>query len=126
MWPLNIFSKILKYIEKKKINFKLQAFILVLLSFLLLAVPFYFADIITNFEMVRSMPEHHSILGMGYYGIDKILFGMILGTILISGVFSFSDYIKEKNGKRLFAYQGMVFMLAALAVFSLILWLITK
>lgn len=112
--------------RKKKINFPMQAFILVLLSFLLLVIPLYMKGIITDFEMVKSMPEHHSILGMGVYGIDKLLFGTIFGTLLISGVFSFSDYLKEKNGKRLFAFQGLMFMAAALAIFSLIFWLITK
>ncbi len=111
--------------RKKKINFPMQAFILVLLSFLLLVIPLYMKGIITDFEMVQSMPQY-SMLGMGVYGIDKLFFGIIFGTLLISGVFSFSEYLKEKNGKRLFAYQGLVFMTVVLAIFSLIFWLITK
>jgi len=113
-------------LKRKKINFPLQAFLLIVVSFLLFAVPFYIKGIIINFAMVKSMPETHSMLGMGIYGIDKLLFGMILGTILISGVFSLSDYIKEKRGKRLFKYQGIIFMIATLIIVSLILWLITK
>lgn len=112
--------------RKKKINFPMQAFILVLLSFLLLFIPLYMKGIIANFEMVRSLPEVHSMLGMGIYGIDKLLFGIIFGTLMISGVFSLSDYLKEKNGRRLFAYQGLVFMIASLIVFSGIFWLLTK
>ena len=72
------------------------------------------------------MPESHSMLGMGIYGIDKLLFGMIVGTILISGTFTLSDSIKAKRGKRLFAFQGFVFMIAALAIFLLIFWLIVR
>ena len=110
--------------NKKKINIPVQGLILVALSFLLLAVPLYTAGVITDFEMVMSMPEHHSMLGMGVYGIDKLLFGLIVGTILISGTFTLSDSIKAKRGKRLFAFQGLVFMLTALAIFSLIFWLL--
>lgn len=111
---------------KKKVNFPMQEMAIMLITFLSVAIPFYFAGIITNFEMVKSMPEHHSILGLGIYGIDKILFGMILGTLLIWFVFGLSDYIREKRGKVLFPYQGISFMVIALAISSLILWLITK
>jgi len=113
-------------LKKRKINFPLQAFFLVVIMFLLFAVPFYYKGVIINFEMVRSMPESHSMLGMGIYGIDKLLFGMIVGTILISGTFTLSDSIKAKRGKRLFAFQGFVFMIAALAIFLLIFWLIVR
>lgn len=113
-------------LKKRKINLPLQAFFLVIIVFLLFAVPFYIKGVIINFEMVRSMPEHHSMLGLGIYGIDRLLFGMMLGTILISLTFVFSDYVKEKKGKRLFAYQGLVIMAIALAISSLILWIITK
>ena len=121
LWISNWLKK-----RKRKIDFPFQAFILILLSFLFLVIPLYMKGTITDFEMVKSMPGHHSMLGMGIYGIDKVLFGIIFGTLLISGVFSFSDYLKEKNGKRLFAFQGFVFMMIALAIVSLILWLITK
>ena len=113
-------------LKKRKINLPLQAFFLVVIMFLLFAVPFYYKGVIINFEMVRSMPESHSMLGMGIYGIDKLLFGMIVGTILLAAVFGISDHIKLKRGKRLFAFQGLVFMILALAVFSLIFWLLTK
>lgn len=112
--------------RKRKIDFPLQALILVSLSFLLLAVPMYMKGMIIDFAMVKSMPEMHSMLGMGIYGIDKLLLGIITGTLLISGVFSFSDYLKKKKGKRLFMYQGMVFMLISLAIFSGIFWLLTR
>lgn len=116
---------------KKKINFPLQEFLIVLFSFLVLAIPFYYAGLITNFSMVRSMPGVHGMTGLGVLGlanlgIDKLLFGMIFGTLAIWGVFAFSEYIIKKRGKRLFDYQGLSFMIIALIILSLILWLITK
>ncbi len=115
-----------KWLVKKKVKIPFQEVVLVLLSFALLAVPLYTAGIITNFEMVKSMPEHHSMLGMGIYGIDKLLFGMITGTLFVWGAFSFSDYLKKKKGKVLYPYQGLSFMFIILVVLSLTFWLITK
>lgn len=116
---------------KKRINLLFQQPLLILISFFLLAVPFYSSGLITDFEMVKSMPTHHGMTGLGIVGlaesgVDKILFGMILGTLAIWGSFSLSDYIKGKRGKVLWPYQGLSFMFITLAVLSLILWLITK
>lgn len=115
-----------KWMKKKDYGIKIPGFILVIASFLIFAVPFYYAGLITNFDMVKSMPEHHSMLGLGVFGIDKLLFGMILGSLVIWGVFSFSDHITKKRGKRLLDYQGLIFMLAVLVIFSGILYLIIK
>ena len=115
-----------KWLMKKKIKIPMQETLLIIISFLLLAVPFYSAGVITDFDMVKSMPEHHAMLGMGIYGIDKLSFGMIVGTLFIWGAFRFSDYIKKKRGKRLYPFQGFSFMLISLVVLSLIFWRITR
>ena len=116
---------------KKKISFPLQESLLVVISFLLIAVPFYFAGLITNFAMVMSMPEMHGMTGLGVFGladfgVDKLLFGMIIGTLSLWAIFTLSDSIKKKRGKVLFSYQGMIFMLLTLALLSLIFWSLTK
>lgn len=120
-----------KWLLKKKIRIPFQETIMVIISFLLFAIPFYKIGIITNFEMVKSMPEQHAmtglgIFGLGQFGIDKLLFGIIVGSIVLWLVFSLSDYIKKKKGKTLYKYQGISFMLITLAILSLIFWLITK
>ncbi len=115
-----------KWLKKKGKNYLMQPIVLVLASFLMLAIPLYTANVITDFEMVKSMPDHHSMLGFGIYGIDKLLLGIITGTLLILGVFTLSDRIIEKRGKRLLPFQGMVFMLISLAILSLIFWGLTK
>ena len=81
--------------------------------------------------MVKSMPEAHGmaslgVFGLGFLGVDKLLFGMILGSLVIWGVFSLSDHITKRRGKRLFDYQGFIFMIISLIVSSLVLWIITK
>ena len=116
---------------KKKVNFPMQELALVVASFLLLVIPFYYAGLITSIDMVKSMPTHHGmtgfgILGLADFGVDKLLFGIIVGTLVVWGVFSFSDYVKKKNGKVIWPYQGLSFMVIALALLTLVLWVVTK
>lgn len=121
LWIHNWLKRRTRFV-KREINIPYQAVILVVLSFILLTVPLYTSGIITDVAMVKSMPQHHAIFGLGIYGIDKLLFGLIFGTLLISGVFSLSDYVKEKRGRRLFPFQGMILMILSLAIFSGIFW----
>lgn len=111
---------------KKKVNFRFQEAVIVGASFFLFAVPFYYTGLITNFEMVRSMPTHHSFAWLGPLGIDKLLFGMILGMLLIWLTFTISDYLTERKGKVLWPYQSLSLMVGVLGALSLILWLSTK
>lgn len=116
---------------KKKIDWPFQQALLVVVSFLLLAVPFYQSDLITDFQMVKSMPTHHGITGLGVFGLsqfgfDKMLFGMIIGSLSIWAAFALSDYIKKKRGKVLWPYQGLSFMVMVLAVLSLLFWLLVN
>ncbi len=110
---------------KTKVDIPLQKFLVVFASFLLLTGPLYLAGIINNFEAVKAIPAL-SMLGLGFFGIDKLLFGIIIGTIFIFASFNLSDHIKEKNGKVLFQYQGISFMILTLLIFSEIFWVINR
>ena len=111
---------------KKRINFKFQETLMVIISFLLFAIPFYTTGLITDSTMVKLMPDHHSIFGLGVFGIDKLLFGMIIGSLAVWGAFVLNEAIKKAKGRVLYPYQGMSFMLIVLAVLSLLFWIITK
>ena len=116
---------------KKKIDWPFQQALLVIVSFLLLAVPFYQSDVITDFQMVKSMPAHHGITGLGVFGLsqfgfDKLMFGMIIGSLSVWAAFALSDYIKKKRGKVLWPYQGFSFMMIVLAILSLLFWLVIR
>jgi hypothetical protein len=115
------FSKLLK--KRGKV---LPEFIIVLASFLLLTTIFYMAGLIMSFDMVRNMPDKYSIFGLGIFGIDKLLFGMIIGTLPLWLTFKFSEYIKRKRGKVLWPYQSISFMLIVLIVLSFVFWILTK
>jgi hypothetical protein len=110
-----------RILKKRNIDYPFQGVILVAVSLLALAVPLYYAGIITNIEVVKSMPDYHAIFGMETFGLDKLFSGLVLGTVLIAGVFTVSDYITAKRG-RLFRYQGMILMAVTLIIVTALLW----
>ncbi len=111
---------------KKKVNFRFQEGVIIGASFLLFAIPFYYAGLITDFEMVRSMPTHHSFSWLGPLGIDKLLFGMILGTLIVWLTFTVSDYITQRKGKVLWPFQSLSLMIGVSGILALILWFFTR
>ncbi len=115
-----------KVIAKKKINFPFQDAALIAASFFLTAVPFYSVGLITSFEMVKSMPEHHAMLGLGVFGIDKLLTGIIFGTLGVWLALWLSNEIKEMRGKNLWPFQGVSFVAIASIAMSLVLWGVLK
>lgn len=110
---------------KKKINIPFQTFLIIFASFLLTAIPLYLAGIMTNFYIVKSAPQV-SMLGLHIFGIDKLLFGTIVGILAVWSSFSTSDYIKKKRGKVLWNYQGLSFMLIALIILTEIFFILTR
>ena len=112
-------------LKKRKANIPFQGFLIVFASFLLTIIPLYLAGIINNLEIVKSLPEL-SVLGLGVFGIDKLLFGTIVGIIAVGSSFSLSDYFKKKKGKGLFPYQGVLFMIVTLLILSGGFWIIIR
>lgn len=101
------FNRILK---KKYVP--LQPFLLSILALVLTVVPLYFARIITNSSKIL--------------GIDRLLFGILIGSFIsYVGVFV-SKGIKNKRKKVLFPFQTIVIILVSLIITSLILWLAVK
>lgn len=59
------------------------------------------------------------------FGIDKILFGVILGTVIFLGGVWLNNFLKAKNnGKQYFNYQKVVVPFLSLIVASLIFYFI--
>src|SRR3989338_1072522 len=104
---------------KKYIDIRFQEVIISIIAFLLTVVPFYYAGLITDFDMVRSMPEHHSIFGLGVLGIDKLLIGTIIGSIVTYLAVYATYVVKKMKGSVLFPYQTIVFTLISLIILSL-------
>ncbi len=58
------------------------------------------------------------------FGFDKLTFGMILGSVIFYLVDILNNFIKRKNGKRLFPYQSMVFSLGSMVVVSIAVYIL--
>ena len=60
-------------------------------------------------------------------GVDKLLFGMVVGTIAISIGYFLHVFLKKRNkNKSYFPFQKVVFPLAPLVILSVIFYFITK
>jgi len=53
------------------------------------------------------------------FGLDKLTFGMILGSAVFYLVDIVNVFLKRKNGKSLFPYQSMVFSLGSILLASI-------
>jgi len=57
------------------------------------------------------------------FGIDKIIFGATVGTLIFWGATRLHDYLKQKNnGKSFFSYQKVVLPVVILLIFSALLY----
>lgn len=106
LWTIN-------WLTKKNINFKGKE-VLVLLA--------YYAMVLIPLELTGIMGHPQNKL----WGIDKIMFGFLLGSIGLTAGIAWYDYIKRKNGKAHFPFEKVVAPVVPLAIFSLIFYLLTK
>ncbi|MEM5811853.1 MAG: hypothetical protein QXG91_03910 [Candidatus Aenigmatarchaeota archaeon] len=59
------------------------------------------------------------------YGIDKLLIGIVIGSIFLPAGIILSEFIKKKNNNRtLFPFQKVVIPISVLVVISLIIYLL--
>ena len=67
------------------------------------------------------------ISGNDLFGIDKIIFGTIIGSLAFVGAADFYEYLKKKNGdKAHFPFEKVVIPIATLVFVSLAFYFITK
>lgn len=105
---VSIILWILNFIAKKQISFPYSRFIISLLLYLIIIAPLYFLDIIGH-------PLNR------IWGMDKLLFGIIIGSIVFLLSFWFHNFLKNKNqGKSFFPYQKVVLPVLSLIIISLI------
>jgi hypothetical protein len=102
------------YLDKKNIRFKGRKILTVVLWYGLTIVPLYFTGL-----MGHALNK--------FWGIDKLLFGIIIGTIVFVGANLLHDYLKKKNNnKSYFPLQKAILPVGILAIASLITYLIIK
>ena len=100
-----------KAIKKKFIP--LQELLLIILALASTIIPLYLAGLIGN------MPSK-------LFGVDKLLLGILAGSLATYLGFFVSNIIKKKREKVLFPFQTIILTLAFLLLSSAIFWLIVS
>lgn len=102
------------YLDKKNIRFKGRKILTVVLWYAFTIVPFYFTGMIGH-------PLNKC------WGIDKLLFGIIFGTIIFIVANLLHNYLKKKHSDRsYFPLQKAILPVGFLAIASLIIYLIIR
>ena len=106
-WTIN-------WMNRKNYRFKGRKILITAGYYLIIIVPLYWKGIMGH--------EYNKI-----WGIDKLLFGIILGSVIfLASVLWYQNLKKKNNGKAYFPYQKVAMPVGFLAIFSAILYFITK
>lgn len=105
-WTIN-------WLRGKKWNFRGYKIVSLLVYVASVILPLYFTDKIGS-------PFHT------YWGIDKLILGILLGSIgFLIGAITYM-YFKKKNDKALFPFSKVVLPIAPLIILTIIFYYITK
>lgn len=87
------------------------------------------ASIILNYALIFLPLHFMGILGHPFNkiaGIDKLIFGAVIGSLLFLLAVFADKKVREIRGKQLFKYEKVVFPVSILAIASLIFYFITR
>lgn len=103
-----------RWFDKKKIKFFLR--------WLVDAIIYYGLTVFTLFRWNLTGHPHNKILG-----VDKIIFGMIVGTVAMALGYYVHVLLKKKNNnKSYFPFQKVALPIAPLVILSIVFYLITR
>lgn len=102
------------YLNKKNIRFGGRKPLLAIGYYALTILPLYFAKIIGN-------PLNKC------WGIDKLLFSIIIGSVLFTaGIILHNHFKKKNNNKSYFPFQKVILPIVPLAIFSIIFYFLIR
>ena len=102
------------WLSSKNIKFKGRKILITLAYYLLTIVPLYYMGIMGH-------PYNQ------FWGIDKLLLGIIVGTIFFFGGSILNLWLKKKNGGKVYIkFQRVIIPVAILLVISLVWYLLLK
>jgi len=82
---------------------------------------YIFLTLITIFSFYRfNLVARHTDI----FGMDKLTFGILVGSVSFYIIDVFNFYIKQKRGKSLFPYQSLIFSLGGLTVLSVFIFIL--
>ena len=100
------------WLNKKQIHFLFRKISVSVFFYFIVITPLYWLDILGH-------PFNK------FWGIDKLLFGIIAGSFAFILSVLFHNFLKKKNqGKSFFPFQKVVLPISFLIILSLIFWLI--
>lgn len=107
------------FFDKKKINFKGRNIIIIAIYYLTVIIPLYFTGIIGH--------PANSLLCICGFDLDKLLLGIIAGSLgFWLGASSYS-YLKKRNkGHAYFAFQKVIMPILPLIILSMLFYYLTK
>ena len=101
----------LDWLDKKGIKFKFRRLIIIVLFYFIVLSPLYLMGIMGH-------PLNK------FWGIDKLLFGIITGSLVFIVSVCLNNFLKKKNqGKAFFPFQKVVLPILSLIIVSLIFYL---
>lgn len=104
----------LDWLNKKQIFFRFRTLIVSILSYVLILVPLRISNVIGH-------PYNQ------FCGVDKLLFGTGLGSVVFLGSVWLHNFLKKKNNdKSFFSYQKVAIPVISLLITSIILYVITS
>lgn len=104
-WTIN-------FLNQKKIRFKFRKITVAVLYYLLMIIPLY------QFKIIG-----HPLNKYKLFGLDKLLIGIISGSLVFVMAVLVNDFLKKKNnGKALFPFQKVVIPILFLGINSLIFY----
>ncbi len=110
IWTIN-------WLEKKNIKFKFRNIITAVGYYAIIVIPLYFNGIIGNPLNILC----------GYNFLDKMLLGIINGSIAFYFAVIWYEYLKEKNeGRAYFPFQKVAMPVLFLVIISIIFYYLTK
>lgn len=104
----------IEWLRKKKIKFKGEVLAVYASYYLLTIIPLYFAGLM-------GQARH------GFWGVDKLLLGIILGSVVFffGGMWHFS--LKKKNNDKVyFPFQKVIVPVGLLLILSLAFYFLTR
>ncbi len=109
MWTEN-------FLAKKNIKFKGRTFLNLLFYYFIILWPIYYFNFLS----------HQKIKILNFF-VDKILFGIIIGSFIFYFAISWYEYLKMKNNnKPYFPFQKVIMPVVFLLVVSLIFYFLLK
>ena len=101
------------WLESKKWNFKGSPFVCAIMYYGLVIWPLYTKEIIGH-------PFNT------FWGIDKLVLGIIIGSIFFCAGAILYKYFKKKNGKAHFPFEKVVLPISPLVILSIVFYFLTK